>query len=81
MTAAALDRSPENAHDRCQRARLDFLATPCKGTGEVYWQRAFRFWRALNGSSTGWDVAGAELDRAIARAIEMHEERTGRAAE
>lgn len=76
-----LDRSPEAAQDGCQRARLDFLATPCQATAETYRRRSFAFWRAINGSSVGWDVAGAELDRAIRRAIEMHERRTGRAAE
>lgn len=69
------DFSLETAHDACQRARLDFLATPCRGTGDVYRERAFRFWRARNRSSVGLDDAPARLDAEIDRAIEAAEMR------
>lgn len=80
MTLAALDRSPEAAHDECQRARLDFLATPCEATAETYRRRAFFAWKAINGSSVGWEAELEFLDGRIRKAIELHEMRTGRAA-
>lgn len=79
MTVAVLDRSPEAAHDECQRARLAFLATPCEATAETYRRRYVRFHLALNGSSVGLDGQLAFLERSIAQAIRMHEMRTGRA--
>lgn len=80
MTATMIDRSPEAAQDDAQRARLDFLATPCQATAETYRRRSFAFWRALNRSSVGWEAELAFLDGRIKRAIELHEMRTGREA-
>lgn len=81
MTVIALDRSPEAALDRYRAAQAAFLATPCKGTAEAYRQRAFYFWKAFTGGSVGWERELAQLDLRIERAIQLHEMRTGRAAE
>lgn len=77
MTAQVPDFSAEHALDRYRGAQRDFIATPCKGTGDVYVERAFRFWKALTGSSAGWEAELAFLDLRIKRTIRLHERRTG----
>lgn len=66
---AVVDLSAETAFERYAAAQRAFLACPTRQTGDSYRERAFRFWRAFNGSSAGWEAEERRLDRIIDRAI------------